>query len=125
MAVDEGLAQRFRDALDRRDGLAGRLTEKRMMGGLCFLLDGGMIGGVDRTKEGVARFMFRVGKPNDATAAAMTGAEPMIQGGRRMSGLFFVREDAMTEPDLERWLALAIGFVETPPPKTALAGEKR
>ena len=82
MAYDEELAERFRDALGGRVGI----SEKRMMGGVCFLLNGNMIGGCDRTKSGERRFMFRVGKDNDEAAAELTGASPMIQGGRRMRG---------------------------------------
>jgi len=62
VAYDEALAQRFRDTLH---GVRG-VSEKRMMGGLCLFVDGNMIGGVDRTKDAADRFMFRVGKENDA-----------------------------------------------------------
>ena len=113
MAYDEKLAARF------RKGLAGRkgITEKRMMGGVCFLLNGNMIGGADRTKDGVGRFMFRVGKDNEAEALSRPGARIMEQGGRRMSGLVFVDETACNHSALKTWLALALGFVGTLPPK--------
>ena len=88
-----------------------------MMGGLCFMLDGHMIGGADRTKEGEPRFMFRVGKDNDAKAAALPGANPMVQGGRRMKGFFFVNADACDDACLNAWLALATTFVRSLPPK--------
>ena len=55
MAHDSVTADRFREALGAMNGLA----EKRMMGGLCFMLNGNMIGGADRTRDGVGRFMFR------------------------------------------------------------------
>lgn len=58
MAYDEQLTDRLRNTLE---GLAG-LSEKRMMGGVCFLLQGNMLGGADRTKDGAGRFMFRVGR---------------------------------------------------------------
>ena len=119
MAVDEVLAERFRNGLVRCGDFSGRLEEKRMMGGLCFMLDGAMLGGVDRTKDGMRRFMFRVGKENEAKAVKFSGAEPMIQGGRRMGGLFFVQEQHCGEDALVDWLSLAIGFVETLPPKKA------
>ncbi|MEO0997759.1 MAG: TfoX/Sxy family protein, partial [Pseudomonadota bacterium] len=89
MAVDEALSARFRNALS---GVAG-VSEKRMMGGQCFFLNGNMIGGADRTKEGLGRFMFRLGKANQARGEAMPGAVPMVQGGRLMSGFFFVEEE--------------------------------
>lgn len=113
MAYDELLAARFRQALG---GMAG-ISEKRMMGGVCFLLDGNMIGGADRTKAGEGRFMFRVGKENETAALALPGGQQMEQGGRRMSGFFFVSEDACTDQVMTQWLSLALGFVTTLPPK--------
>jgi len=113
MAYDEALAARFRDALA---GMAG-VTEKRMMGGVCFLLDGNMIGGADRTKAGDGRFMFRVGKDNEDAALALPGAQQMEQGGRRMSGFFFVPEDQCSEQVMKDWLSLALSFVTSLPPK--------
>ena len=113
MAYDEELASRY------RTGLAGRrgITEKRMMGGICFFQNGNMIGGADRTKDGVGRFMFRVGKDNEAEALTRPGATIMEQGGRRMGGLVFVDEAACDDAALKDWLALALIFVRTLPPK--------
>ena len=113
MAVDEQLNERFRAALGTRDGL----TEKKMMGGVCFLLNGHMIGGADRTRSGDGRFMFRIGKDNDATGRALPGAQPMVQGGSPMRGLFFVAEADCTPEVLTRWLKLAIEFARTLPKK--------
>ena len=113
MAYDEGLAGRMRDALV---GMAG-ISEKRMMGGVCFFLDGNMLGGADRTKAGQGRFMFRVGKDNQAAALARPGAWAMEQGGRRMGGLVFVDEAACDDGALRDWIALALGFVGTLPAK--------
>ena len=113
MAYDEQTATRFRSALGRRKGL----TEKRMMGGVCFLINGNMVGGVDRTKDGVRRFMFRVGKDNDAVAAKLAGAQPMMQGGRRMTGFYFVDEETCDDAMLKDWLKLAVSFVKSLPEK--------
>jgi len=113
MAADEALSQRFRDALG---GMAG-VAEKRMMGGTCFLLNGNMLGGADRTKDGRGRFMFRVGKENEAEALKRPRAIAMVQGGRRMGGLIFVDESACDETGLREWIALALSFVGQLPPK--------
>lgn len=113
MAVDEALSQRFRDAAK---GLSD-LTEKRMMGGVCFLLNGNMLGGADRTKDGDGRFMFRVGKENEAEALTREGAVVMEQGGRRMGGLIFVAEEACDEHALKEWISLALSFVGALPKK--------
>ena len=65
MAYDEKLAQRFRDALENTTAI----TEKRMMGGVCFMYQGNMLGGADRHKTtDIGRFMFRVGKENQDKA---------------------------------------------------------
>ena len=113
MAYDETLTARFRSALGGRSGIA----EKRMMGGVCFLLNGNMIGGADRAKDGEGRFMFRVGKPNMETADALPGGKPMVQGGRTLSGLYFVSEEGCDEATFAAWLSLALSFAETLPPK--------
>jgi TfoX/Sxy family transcriptional regulator of competence genes len=113
MAYDPLLSMQFRDAL----GSVAGVTEKRMMGGICFFLDGNMIGGVDRSKSGEGRYMFRVGKDNEAEALRRPGAAVVEQGGRRMGGLVFVDEKACDAAALEDWLALALSFVSTLPPK--------
>ena len=113
MAYDEDLTNRFAATLD---GMAG-VSQKRMMGGVCFLLDGNMIGGADRTKSGDGRFMFRVGKDNEAAALTRPGATIMEQGGRRMGGLVFVVEEECGDTALKEWVSLALSFVTTLPPK--------
>ena len=88
MAHDEGLAQLLRDDLVDVDGI----SERNMFGGLCFMLNGNMLCGV--SPKGC---MFRVGKPREDEARAITGAGPMNFtgrphgwhdrcGGRRVSG---------------------------------------
>ena len=76
-----------------------------------------MIGGADRTRSGVGRFMFRVGKENEAEALSRDGASIMEQGGKRMGGLVFVDEDACDDTALRDWVSLALSFVTTLPPK--------
>ncbi|MEM8951105.1 MAG: TfoX/Sxy family protein [Pseudomonadota bacterium] len=113
MAYDEELAERFRKAVR---GL-GEMSEKRMMGGVCFLLNGNMIGGADRNEEGLKRFMFRVGKENHAEALKRPGAMPMDMGGRRMSGFVFVDAERCDDGMLSDWIALAHAFVAELPAK--------
>ncbi|MEM9571012.1 MAG: TfoX/Sxy family protein [Pseudomonadota bacterium] len=114
MAYDEDLAQAFRAKLD---GMVG-ISEKRMMGGICFFLNGNMIGGADRTKSGEGRFMFRVGKDNDQIASQLPGGDAMFQGGRRMTGLYFVPEEAVTGDNLSDWFSLALSHAASLPEKT-------
>ena len=114
MAYDEALAQRLRDDLRQVKGI----SEKRMMGGLCVLVNGNMLGGVDRTKDGRDRFMFRVGKENEADALRRPGASIVDMGGRRLGGLAFVEAGSCASDDaLNAWLTLALGFVGALPAK--------
>jgi len=113
MAYDEELADRFRGALEGH----ADISEKRMMGGVCFLLGGNMIGGADRSKDGDGRFMFRVGKDNEAEALSRDGAVIVEMGGRRMGGMVFVGEEACDQDALQDWVSLALSFVATLPAK--------
>jgi len=114
MATDEALTKRFYKAIGRRKGV----TEKRMMGGLCFMLDGNMIGGADRdAKTQYGRFMFRVGKDNEASALTFPGTETVVQGGRRMGGLIFVDADNCSEKNLKSLAKLALSFCKDLPKK--------
>ncbi len=114
MAYDEKLTQRFRDALDSQKSI----EEKRMMGGVCFMYQGNMLGGADRNKTtGVGRFMFRVGKDNYEAALKRKGASGMVQGGRTMTGLIFVNESDCNKTQLKSWIKLAKAFVGQLPAK--------
>ena len=113
MAYCEETAQRFRDRLD---GLVG-LSEKKMFGGLGFMVNGNMVGGTFTPNGDAPRFMFRVGKENDITAQGYPGAEPMIQGGRRMSGFFWVDAEDLTDSDLQQWISLSLDNALALPPK--------
>ena len=113
MAYDVALAQRFRDGLRGAKGV----TEKRMMGGLCLLLNGNMLGGIDRTKSGRDRFMFRVGKENEAKALRRPGASIVEMGGRRMGGLVFVDSDVCDRAVLKEWLSMTLDYVARLPKK--------
>jgi len=113
MAQDEYLNQRMRELLE---GLPG-LSEKKMMGGLCFLIDGNMIGAARREKSGNAHFMFRVGKDNEEEALREPGTRPMEHGGRRMGGFIWLDEDAATPEAMRALTSLSVSFVTTLPPK--------
>lgn len=113
MAHDEELAARFRRHVE---GLPG-LSEKRMMGGVCFFVNGNMIGGADRAKSGQRRFMFRIGKENAARADALGGGEPIVQAGRTMRGFYFVDAEETGEGNIREWVALAVGHAGSLPAK--------
>lgn len=113
MAYDEITAERFRAALGGRPDI----TEKKMMGGICFLVNGNMVGGADRTKDGQRRLMFRVGKDNEAAADQLPDGTAMMQGSRKMSGFYFLDADSCDDATLNAWMALAMSFAQSLPPK--------
>jgi TfoX/Sxy family transcriptional regulator of competence genes len=109
MAYDEGLAEILRGDLADRPGI----SEKRMFGGVAFMLDGNMLCGVH---PGGA--MFRVGKDNQEFALAVPGARPMQMTGRAMGGFVDVDEDCLADDvRRERLMALALDFVAALPAK--------
>lgn len=112
MAFDEALTLRMRAALGEGEGI----TEKRMMGGVCFFLGGNMVCGADRSKEGERRFMFRVGKGNEAAADLPQGT-PMVLGDRPMPGFYFVDGEKCDDELLRSWLDIALGHAQSLPSK--------
>ena len=113
MAIDPKLNERFRVAVEE----LSEITEKNMMGGTCFMLNGNMLGGADINKEGEHRFMFRVGKDNEAEALKRAGAIPVELGKRRMGGLVFVDAGLCNKRQLAAWIKLAYSFVGILPAK--------
>ena len=106
--------------VERFEELAGagaELTQKRMFGGLCFVLHGNMVGGVGCSNDGDHVLMFRVGKGNTAAADALGGGEPVVKGGRRMGGMFHVHAEDTPEDVLRDWMSLALDHARSLPPK--------
>lgn len=108
MPFDPRLADRMRGALSDRAGV----QEKKMFGGYCWMLHGNMICGVE-----VGRFMFRVGKDQEAEALRRPGASPMDITGKPMRGFVWVRGEHAEGESLQEWIDLAARYVETLPPK--------
>jgi len=116
MAYDERLAGRVRRALGGRRGV----SERKMFGGLCFLLDGNMLCGVARPG-----LMLRVGKDQEARALARAGARPMDFTGRPLRGLVWVDPAACRGRALAGWIALAERFVGALPAKGPARAPRR
>lgn len=110
MAFDEHLAERIRTLLaDRID-----VDERRMFGGIAFLVAGNMCCGVNGDD-----LVVRV-EPDEADALieAEDGARPMDLTGRPMRGWLFVSPAATAaDDDLARWVRRAETFVSGLPPK--------
>lgn len=113
MAYDEGAAEVIRAAIGPRPGL----SEKKMFGGLCFLLDGNMLAGVHGLKAGGGA-MFRVGPKREDDALALPGTRPMQMTGRRMRGFVDVAPEYLEDPEtMSSILDLALAYIATLPPK--------
>ena len=110
MAYDEQLAERIRDLLAAEPDL----TERKMFGGLAFLVAGHMA--VAASSSG--GLMVRVG-PDDADAlVARTPARPMEMKGRTMTGWLLVDIDSLRRrAQLARWVERGVAFSRTLPPK--------
>jgi len=102
------LAERLRTVLKGRRSV----DEKRMFGGICFLLKDNMLCGT-----GSGKFMFRVGKEAHAVAVKRRGAKPMVMRGRTMEGFIWVDPAACDARALKSWIALAVNYVGKLPPK--------
>lgn len=109
MAYDEALADAMRADLGFQPGL----SEKRMFGGLCFLLHGNMVCGVARSAA-----MYRPGKAREAAALA-AGARPLSFTGRTMGGMVEIGvAEALDDDALRATLtALSLAHAETLPAK--------
>lgn len=103
MAYNEQLAERIRNALGER---AVAFDEKRMMGGLCFLVNAKMCVGVEKD-----RLMARIDPNLYEQALQRKGCQPMDFTGHPMRGFVFVRaEGYQSDADLKTWLDLALEF---------------
>lgn len=109
MAFDEGLADRIRDVVaDRLD-----VTEKRMFGGLAFLVNGNMAVGVHHDD-----LMVRLPAEEHEAALGEPGARVFDMTGRPMKGWLVVDAAALAEDDdLRRWVGRGVAFACTFPPK--------
>ncbi len=110
--AEDALADRLRKILTGKS-----VTEQKMFGGICFMLDGNMVAGA--SKQGL---LVRVGKDGHQAAVARPHARPMEMGDRTMQGFIFVApEGTASDKDLKAWVGHARAFVETLPPKAAKA----
>jgi TfoX/Sxy family transcriptional regulator of competence genes len=109
MAYDEGLAQRVRETLATRGGM----TEKKMFGGLCFLLRGNMVCGIVGDE-----LMVRTGPDGHAAALAEPHAREMDFTGRALKGFVYVDPQGIEDDDaLNAWVRRGADFAASLPPK--------
>ncbi len=109
-AASDALGDRLRPLLAKKK-LA--LVEKKMFGGLGFMLNGNML--IGTTAKGA--LLVRI-DPDKANEAATRGAEPMHMGPRVMTG--FMSVDPATLPDdaaVKSWIDYCLAYVKTLPAK--------
>ena len=109
MAFDPLLAQRVREGLTRLDQ---EFEELKMMGSLCFKLDGKMLCGIHIDKESdESLLMARIGEEAYPKQVEKDECLPMNFTGRPMKGYVFVKPEGFEENlDLCYWLQLCIDF---------------
>lgn len=108
MAYDERLAARIRALLaDRAD-----VSERKMFGGLTFMVSGNMCCGVNGDE-----LIVRLDPGREGDALARPHARPMDFTGRRMRGFITVRPDGLSGSHLDRWVHEAVARAGSLPPK--------
>jgi TfoX/Sxy family transcriptional regulator of competence genes len=111
MAFDPALAQRVREVLNGRPNI----TERKMFGGIAFLVDGKMFIGVRN-----ASLMARVGPERYQDALAMPDVRIMDFTGRPMKGYVYLDPPAIVEErDLTAWVLWCAQYVSGLPVKKA------
>ena len=110
MAYDEELAARIRELI----GNEPSLVEKKMFGGLAFLVGGNMA--IAASGQGGA--LVRVDPDETDELLAKTDAEPFVMRGRSMAGWLRVEtEHLRTKRQLAKWVERGVGYAGALPPK--------
>lgn len=110
MAYDEKLATRLRELLAHEDGL----TEKRMFGGLAFLINGNM----SVSASGQGGLLLRVDPDETDALLSEPHAHPFEMRGRVLPGWLRVAPDGVrTKRDLERWVKHGVAYARSLPSK--------
>ena len=109
MAYDEQLAERVRKVLKRRKGF----SERKMFGGICFMLGGNMCCGVTTSE-----LILRLGPDGSAKALQDPFTREMDFTGRPMKGMIYVESEGYEpEGNLKEWVRRAARFAASLPVK--------
>jgi TfoX/Sxy family transcriptional regulator of competence genes len=110
MAYDEDLANRLRELLADQEAV----TEKKMFGGLAFLLHGNM--SVSASRNG--GLLARIDPADTEAALARPHVARMEMAGRTMDGWITVAPEGLrTKRELAAWVKRSVAYVATLPPK--------
>ena len=116
MSYDENLGARIRHILAKRTDV----VEKKMFGGLCFMVGGAMCCGLTKTD-----FMVRVGPDAYDDALAQPHARPMDFTGRPLAGMVYVAPEGIkSAAALAKWVGRGVSFVSSLPPKAAKSSQR-
>lgn len=109
MAYDETLAARVREILRDSKGL----TEKKMFGGICFLINGNMAGGILKDN-----LIVKFDKAEHEKVAAQKNVRPFDFSGRPMAGIVYVEPAGVkSKKDLAKWVQMGKAHAQSLPPK--------
>lgn len=112
MAYDPDIAERIRDAL----GAQPNVVEKKMFGGLGFLVDGHMAIAASSDKGA----LVRADPAHSDRLISTTAARAMVMRGKEMPGWLSVpASELSSQQDVARWVEVALGYVRSLPPKQA------
>jgi TfoX/Sxy family transcriptional regulator of competence genes len=110
MAYDEELANRVREIVQGERGL----REKRMFGGLAFLIDGNMA--VSASSQG--GLLLRIDPAHSDSLISAPHARRFEMRGREMDGWLRVDVQALeTDAELRRWVSYGVSYARSLPPK--------
>ena len=110
MAYDEALADRIRDLVASEPAL----TEKKMFGGLAFLVGGNMA----VAASGQGGMLLRCDPADTATLVKSAHVERMEMRGRSMDGWLRVGDEAVkTKAAIQKWVARGVTYAKSLPPK--------
>jgi TfoX/Sxy family transcriptional regulator of competence genes len=108
VAYDEELADRVRVVLAAEPGL----TERKMFGGLAFMVNGNMACGIVGDE-----LMLRLGADGADAALAEPHVRQMDFTGRPMTGMVYAEREGLDDAAVRRWVEQAAGFARSLPPK--------
>jgi TfoX/Sxy family transcriptional regulator of competence genes len=110
VAYDEDLANRIRELIGAEPGL----TEKRMFGGLAFLINGNM----SVAASGQGGLLVRVDPADSDKLIRAQHAELMVMRGRAMQGWLRVAPNGLrNKRELERWVRRGVAYARSLPSK--------
>ena len=110
MPYDPDLADRIRELLATEEGV----VEKKMFGGLAFLIGGHLAIGA----SGQGGIMVRVEPAETEELLATTAATPMVMRGRDLDGWVRVgADDVRTKRQLSAWSTRGVAYARSLPPK--------